>query len=86
MSHIKLWSESTNEERLSEDNVLMLCPSHDKLFDAGLISFDESGKVIVSSSLTDDVKRLMNVDEETVIFYGVAHREYVLMASLIFIR
>lgn len=50
-SHIKPWRSSTNEERLDPNNGLPLIASLDVLFDAGLISFDESGKLIVSSML-----------------------------------
>jgi hypothetical protein len=39
-SHIKPWSISNNYERLDPDNGLVLCVTHDALFDKGLISFD----------------------------------------------
>lgn len=38
-SHIKPWAVSTNEERLREENGLLLAPTYDKLFDYGLITF-----------------------------------------------
>jgi hypothetical protein len=50
-SHIKPWRSSTDKERLDPKNGLPLVASLDALFDAGLISFDESGKLIVSSML-----------------------------------
>ncbi len=50
-SHIKPWRSSTDEERLDPNNGLPLTASLDALFDAGLISFDSSGKLIVSSKL-----------------------------------
>jgi putative restriction endonuclease len=50
-SHIKPWRSSTDKERLDPKNGLPLIASLDALFDAGLISFDESGKLIVSSIL-----------------------------------
>ena len=50
-SHIKPWRSSTDKERLDPKNGLPLIASLDALFDAGLISFDESGKLIVSSML-----------------------------------
>ncbi|WP_460480758.1 HNH endonuclease [Comamonas humi] len=53
-SHIKPWSKCENKhERLSPDNGILLNPSFDKLFDSGLISFDEQNrfKILVSSSL-----------------------------------
>lgn len=48
-SHIKPWAASTNSERLSVDNGLLLSATYDRLFDAGLITFDRSGKIYLSS-------------------------------------
>ncbi|MBE5899656.1 MAG: hypothetical protein E7279_08650 [Lachnospiraceae bacterium] len=50
-SHIKPWSECNAEEKLDIENGLLLCPNHDKLFDKGYISFDNKGKIVVSSKL-----------------------------------
>ncbi len=52
-SHIKAWSDcSTNAERLDPNNGLLLCAHHDALFDKHLISFDSSGSLVVSSTLS----------------------------------
>ncbi len=48
-SHIKPWAVSTNSERLSVDNGLLLSATYDRLFDAGLITFDKTGKIYLSS-------------------------------------
>ena len=50
-SHIKPWSESDPSEKVDVDNGLLLCPHHDKLFDAGYISFDDDGKIMISEQL-----------------------------------
>lgn len=50
-SHIKPWRASTNDERLDPNNGLPLIASLDALFDAGLISFNSSGQLLVSGSL-----------------------------------
>lgn len=55
-SHIKPWAVSNNEERLSEENGLLLSPTYDKLFDYGLITFTNQGKMIISSQLSDEDK------------------------------
>lgn len=47
-SHIKKWSESKDEERLDPNNGLLLSAHLDALFDKGLISFNETGKMLVS--------------------------------------
>lgn len=50
-SHIKPWRESSNAERLDPNNGLPLIASLHALFDAGLISFDSSGKLLASAKL-----------------------------------
>jgi len=56
-SHIKPWKYSSNEERLDPYNGFLLSPTYDKLFDKGYISFDNKGKIILSSKL--DSKKTM---------------------------
>ncbi|PKM53993.1 MAG: hypothetical protein CVV00_10030 [Firmicutes bacterium HGW-Firmicutes-5] len=53
ISHIKSWALSNNKERLDKNNILLLCPNHDKLFDSGYITFDNSGQIIISGRLTN---------------------------------
>ena len=50
-SHIKPWKDSTDQEKLSGFNGLMLAPHVDHLFDKGLISFSNDGDLLVSSKL-----------------------------------
>ncbi|HEX5311984.1 HNH endonuclease [Aquabacterium sp.] len=50
-SHIKAWSRSNNLERLDPYNGLLLAANIDKLFDKGLISFDNEGQLLVSEAL-----------------------------------
>ncbi len=52
-SHIKPWSTSTNQERLDPFNGLLLLPNLDKVFDLGYISFEISGRIVISSELED---------------------------------
>ncbi|MFN0008545.1 MAG: HNH endonuclease [Planctomycetota bacterium] len=47
-SHCKPWRDSTNEERLDRENGLLLTPSIDHLFDRGFISFESTGRVLIS--------------------------------------
>jgi len=54
-SHIKSWKDSSNDERLSEFNGLMLAPHVDRLFDRGLISFADDGTVLLSGAGTATV-------------------------------
>ena len=48
-SHIKPWAASNNQERLQVDNGLLLSATYDRLFDSGLITFDKTGKIYLSS-------------------------------------
>ncbi len=50
-SHIKPWRTSNDRERLDRFNGLPLIPSIDKAFDIGYISFDSTGKILISSEL-----------------------------------
>jgi predicted restriction endonuclease len=47
-SHIRPWRDSDNEMRLSGENGLLLTPSVDHLFDRGFISFEDSGRLLIS--------------------------------------
>lgn len=64
-SHIKPWRDSTNEERLDPANGLPLVASLDALFDAGLISFDDSGRLLVSSELSRPEQEIYGVGGKT---------------------
>lgn len=50
-SHAKSWRDSTNAERLDEYNGLYLAASVDRLFDRGLISFSNTGELLVAAEL-----------------------------------
>lgn len=53
-SHIKPWAVSTNLERLSVDNGRLLSATYDRLFDSGLITFDKTGKIYISSVVSSE--------------------------------
>lgn len=52
-SHAKPWRSSNNQERLDPHNGLLLAASVDRLFDNGLIAFDDDGRILIGASLTD---------------------------------
>ncbi|MHB1424015.1 MAG: HNH endonuclease [Gemmataceae bacterium] len=62
-SHIKPWRESANVERLDPNNGLPLVASLDALFDAGLISFDSSGKLLASGELSSVERSIFGICE-----------------------
>lgn len=63
-SHIKPWSKSNPIEKLDSNNGLLLCSNHDTLFDKGLITFDEKGKIKISNSLDSFNQILSNLKFE----------------------
>ena len=81
-SHIKPWSRSTNEERLDKYNGLLLSPSLDRAFDKGFISFDGSGKIIISPQFIEHetlgIKNSMSIElREEHKIYLEYHREHI---------
>lgn len=54
-SHIKPWCDSNSFERLDVDNGILLSPKYDALFDRYLISFEDTGEIIISAKLTQQV-------------------------------
>lgn len=77
-SHIKSWSKSNVKERLDEDNGFLLCPNHDALFDKGYISFEESGKMIISRLLDKNNFSLLNISNNISIKLSVENLEYLI--------
>lgn len=51
-SHIKPWAVCNKAERIDVHNGLMLSPLYDRLFDKGLISFDDDGVIMISNWLS----------------------------------
>ena len=62
-SHIKPWSISNPSEKADIDNIMLLCPMHDALFDKYLISFDNDGRIIINPSIDNKEKELLNINE-----------------------
>ena len=63
-SHIKPWSKSELTERLSLYNGLLLSPNLDACFDLGFISFDDSGKIIVSKELNEEDMKALGINKD----------------------
>ena len=75
-SHIKGWKYSNRHEKVDEDNGFLFCPAHDKCFDAGLISFDENGSIMISSSLSEENLKLMNIKKNQKIKLTEGNKHY----------
>ncbi len=83
-SHIKPWKDSSNLERLDKYNGFLLLPNYDCAFDNGMISFEDDGRVLISSKLEEPEKvgisenLSINLFEENK-FYLSFHRANIFM-------
>lgn len=73
-SHIKPWKKSSNQEKTDKYNGLLLLPTYDKLFDLGFISFEDSGKILISKFLNNLEK--LSIDKEIVINIKNGNKKY----------
>ncbi len=84
-SHIKPWSQSNISERMSLYNGILLSPNFDVCFDNGLISFDDSGTILISKYLDDKNLRTLGIHKDIRLStiedkhkkYLQYHREYI---------
>ena len=60
-SHIKPWRVCTKKEKTDPENGLLLAAHFDAAFDAGLISFDEHGKIMVSPELSKSDQSILGL-------------------------
>lgn len=64
-SHIMPWAHCTNNnQRLDGFNGVALTPTFDLLFDKGLISFENNGRLKISPYLSDNIISLLNLQLE----------------------
>lgn len=63
-SHIKPWRDATAAERLDLYNGLLLAAHLDALFDAGLITFDPEGRMVVSPLLASEDRSQLGVVDD----------------------
>jgi hypothetical protein len=75
-SHIKPWARSTDKERIDTYNGLLLSPTYDKAFDAGFITFKNSGSIIICKQFAEDAARLGILNNATISRYTAFHDRY----------
>jgi predicted restriction endonuclease len=63
-SHIKPWRVADNRERLDVFNGLLLAPHYDAAFDAGLISFEDTGRILLSAAFSRDQSYLLHITDK----------------------
>lgn len=76
-SHSKPWNKSNSKERTDFYNGLLLCTTHDSLYDNGLISFDDNGKILISSNINKDDYNKLNINKNIKITLQRKHLKYI---------
>ncbi len=62
-SHIKGWSECSEDERLDVDNGILLSPHIDSLFDKHLISFEDDGSIMISDKVSKEDLDILGISK-----------------------
>tara|TARA_R110002096_G_scaffold391626_2_gene586529 strand:- start:2817 stop:3635 length:819 start_codon:yes stop_codon:yes gene_type:complete len=76
-SHIKPWAKATNHERLDPFNGLLLSPTWDRLFDLGLVTFEDDGAAVFSPYLSLEDQQALNLRNAMKIRLDQRHLRYV---------
>lgn len=77
-SHILPWSSSNDNERLDVHNGILLSPSYDALFDRHLISFENSGKILLSDAIQMQAFQKIGVTgKEKIKNFSIYNLEYI---------
>lgn len=65
-AHIKPWSRSNDYEKLDPKNGILLTPNCHKLFDRGMITFSNNGKLIKSTKIKNDILDILLIENKKV--------------------
>jgi hypothetical protein len=85
-SHIKPWRKSEHHERIDYFNGLLLTPNYDLAFDRFLVTFEEDGKIAISSILTESDISALNIKPSARIQLTDQHNEYLKFHRDVFLR
>lgn len=76
-SHIVPWKDASDEQRLDVDNGVLLSPTYDALFDRHLITFESSGKILLSDQIELNAFQKIGVTgEEQIRNLSSGNKEY----------
>ena len=75
-SHIVSWSESNDNERLDVDNGILLSPNVDSLFDRHLISFTDTGKLLLSEKIDSTELHKLGINSDITIPVSEGMKKY----------
>ena len=77
VSHLKPFYICSDDEAYDEFNVLLLYVGYDKLLDKGYIAFDNDGKMIISSKLSDFDIEMLNLNKFNKLSLEEEHKKYI---------
>ena len=77
-SHIIPWSKCNEDQRLDVDNGILLSPNADSLFDRHLISFTDSGEILVSERVSKDELAKLGISLNVSIPISVGMKKYLM--------
>ncbi len=88
-SHIKPWSKCDSKEAVDPFNGFLLSPTLDAAFDAGFITFDDTGKVLISNCLNESDAGILGISSSLCLsrieqkhrHYLKYHREHIFRKS-----
>ena len=63
---IKPWRVSDNNERLDKNNGFIFSPTIDKIFDIGLITFDNNKAMLISKSLIFENVKSIGIEHKKI--------------------
>ena len=63
-SHIFPWATASDEQRLDVHNGILLSPTYDALFDRHLITFENTGKIVLSDKINRNAFQQIGVSGE----------------------
>lgn len=76
-SHIKPWRVANHAERLDPQNGLALSPNYDAAFDQGIVSFSDTGRVLISGQASRwDIEKLGFRSDHGLAHVHDRHRTY----------
>lgn len=85
-SHIIPWRIANDYEKDDVHNGLLLCANHDRLFDTGLISFNDNGNIMISKDLKEGEYKELNISSANKIklteknkYYLKYHRNHIFL-------
>ena len=80
-SYIVSWRDSTDDERLDPNNGILLSPNFDALFDKRLVSFENSGAILISTKLDSSQRAELGINLSASIEMKKAKTPYVTRPS-----